>query len=129
MHRLPSDSIKRKFRIAAFLVLLRWVSIPVAIGYLAYGLSTREHWWLVGAAIAGGMAVIFGAVNLAMGGKIKCPLCMMPPLLGRRCSRHRTAKTAFGSHHLLVALHVLAKGSFRCPYCGEPTAMKAREKR
>ena len=30
--------------------------------------------------------------------------------------------------HLRVALAILFKGSFRCPYCNEPTAMEVRDR-
>ena len=34
-----------------------------------------------------------------------------------------------GSHRLRVALRILFRGSFVCPYCNEPTSIEARPKR
>jgi DNA-directed RNA polymerase subunit RPC12/RpoP len=66
--------------------------------------------------------------NLLMGGRIRCPLCMVPPLQSRGCARHRTAEKTLGSYRLRVAKSILLAGSFRCPYCGEPTAMQVRQR-
>ena len=50
----------------------------------------------------------------------------MPPLSNRGCARNRNAYRLFGSYKLAVAGSILLRNSFRCPYCGEPTAMVAR---
>ena len=128
MHRLPSKTVLRRFRIASAVVILMWISVPIAIGLLIYGILSGEHIWLVYAAISVGVG-LFGAVfNLILSGPVRCPLCMVPPLLNRSCSKHRTALKLFGSHKLRVANSILFKGNFRCPYCGEPTAMEVRER-
>lgn len=55
-----------------------------------------------------------------------CPLCRSGPMSGKRCAKHRHAKTIFGSYRLVVALSVLFLRRFRCPYCGESTALEVR---
>lgn len=128
MHRLPSHSIVRRFRVASLLVLLMFLSAPVALACIGYGFFSGEHRCLAiaGAVVAAGVFCM--VLNFIIAGRLRCPLCMVPPLLNRRCSKHKEAKTLFGSHRLEVAQSILFKGSFRCPYCGEPTAMEVRER-
>jgi len=128
MHRLPSETVLRRFRIAAILVILMWLSVPVAFSLLGYGIFSGTHQWFVYAGIAVGAGLSCAVLNFMMGGRLRCPLCMVPPLQNRRCSKHRTALRLFGSHRLKVAHSILFKDHFRCPYCGEPTAMEVRER-
>lgn len=106
-----------------------FLSIPAALGLLGYGFMSKQNAWfsIAGMAVAAGL--VFMTLNFILSGRVKCPLCMVPPLLNRSCSKHITAVSFLGSHRLWVALSVLFKGSFRCPYCGESTAMQVRERR
>ncbi len=110
-------------------MLLTFLLIPVFLGLLVAALVMGRNDWLAYAGIALAGCLICGLLNFMMSGRLRCPLCMVPPLLNRRCSRHRTAKKLFGSHKLRVAHSIIFKDSFRCPYCGEPTAMAVRERR
>jgi hypothetical protein len=56
-----------------------------------------------------------------------CPLCRTPVLAPRSCIKHRRARSFLGSHRLRVALAVLFRNHFRCPYCNESTALEVRE--
>lgn len=58
--------------------------------------------------------------------KATCPLCHAKALASNRYSKHRTAKKLFGSYRLRVACSVILKKYFRCPSCGEPTAIQIR---
>lgn len=113
---------------ASLLVLLMVACVPVAAGFMYYGYHTEDHGWFLWGGVAAGAGVFLLVVNFVMSGKLRCPLCMMPPLQNRRCSKHRTVKRIFGSHRLSVAVSILFKDSFRCPYCGEPTVMEVRER-
>ncbi len=126
MHRLPSETVLRRFRIASVVVILMWLSVPAALGLLVYGVFRSEHEWLVYAGGAVGFGLACTVLNFLMSSRLKCPLCMMPPLQNRSCSKHRTALRLFGSHKLHVARSILFRDMFRCPYCGEPTAMEVR---
>jgi len=116
------------FRIGSLLVVLMFLSLPVALGFLCYGFASKEHVWfsIAGAVVAAGL--VFVTLNFIIGGRARCPLCMVPPLVNRSCSKHRTAISILGSHGLFVAQSVLLKNSFRCPYCGEHTAMQVRQR-
>lgn len=125
MHRLPSAYIINKFRIASLLVIVTFLSIPVTLWMLLCGFYFGPEWFLW-AGVA--LSVLLGSMvtKLLISGRLRCPLCMMPPLANRGCARHRNAYRLFGSYKLAVAGSILLKDSFRCPYCGEPTAMQAR---
>lgn len=127
MHRLPSDHIINKFRFAALLVVLSFLSVPAFIWLLFCGIFVDKDWFFW----AGGALLFFLfciVTKFLIGSRLKCPLCMMPPLANRGCARNRAAKRIFGSYKLVVAGSILFKDSFRCPYCGEPTMMEARRR-
>ena len=42
------------------------------------------------------------------------------------CSKHRDAKKLMGSHRLRVALAIVCKNQFRCPYGNESTTLELR---
>ncbi|HEY1122657.1 MAG TPA: hypothetical protein VGE67_13685, partial [Haloferula sp.] len=79
------------------------------------------------AAALGGSAVLLAILQWIVASGGKCPLCTMPVLSRRGCSRHRNARRVAGSHRIPVAFGVLFKGHFRCPYCNEPTLLELRE--
>jgi hypothetical protein len=60
---------------------------------------------------------------------VRCPRCLTGTFSSIGCSRHGGAKSLLGSHRLRVAVSVIFKNHFQCPYCGEHTAMKARSAR
>lgn len=103
-----------------------WAIVAVLLGIYALVIGNND--FLIYAVIAAGSAFLCMVVNFILCGRLKCPLCMMPPLQNRRCSKHRTATRFLGSHRLKVALKILFAGHFRCPYCGEPTAMQVRQR-
>ena len=51
------------------------------------------------------------------------------PLAHKACVMHRNTRRLFGSYRLRVAMAVVFLGWFRCPYCGEPTAIAVRHRR
>lgn len=110
------------------MVVTMFLAIPSSLGLLAYGFVSGKHGWfgVAGAVVLVGIGCMI--LNFVMAGRIRCPLCMLPPLLNRRCTKHKGATTLLGSHRLNVAHSILLKDSFRCPYCGEPTAMQVRER-
>lgn len=105
-----------------------FLSLPVALGFLWYGFASNEHGWfsIAGMVVAAGL--VFMTLIFIIGGRARCPLCMVPPLVNQSCSKHKTAAKFLSSHRLFVARSVLLKDCFHCPYCGEYTAMKVRER-
>lgn len=126
MHRLSTHAALRRFRISSLLVVLMFLSLPVALGFLCYGFASKEHGWfsIAGMVVAAGLVSM--TLNFMISGRVRCPLCMVPPLVNRGCSKHNSAEKLLGSHRLRVAQSILFKDCFRCPYCGEFTAMQVR---
>lgn len=44
-----------------------------------------------------------------------------------KCVTHRNAQRLWRSYSLRVAIHVVLRGQFTCPYCNESTAMLSPE--
>ncbi len=106
-------------------MILCWVA---AVWLVIYALVVGNNDYLIYGVIAAASAFLCMVINFILCGRVKCPLCMMPPLQNRRCSKHRTATKLLGSHRLKVAAMILFTGHFRCPYCGEPTTMQVRQR-
>ena len=129
MHRLRSTSTVHRFRFAALLLCLKCLLTPASAGVLVYSfIINDDHLTLIGLCMA--LTTIFLVIaHWIVAARTNCPLCMTAVLAEKRCSKHRMARTFLGSHRLRVALAILFKNSFRCPYCHEPTAMEARAPR
>jgi len=129
MHRLPSTFTVCRFRFAALLLCVKCLAIPLAMGALILFLVTGDHEI---AFCGGGLVVLVllaAILQWLVGGRTFCPLCMTPVLAKKHCRPHRHARSLLGSYRLRVALTILLRNAFHCPYCHEPTAMEAREKR
>lgn len=128
MHRLHSKGAINRMRFAAVLLCAKCVMFPMAAAVLIYALLFQDRQLLMvaaGAFLLGGLVVI---VQWIVSQRTQCPLCMTPVLAKKGCTKHRSAKSFLGSHRLRVALAILLKGSFRCPYCNEPTLMEVRDR-
>lgn len=127
MHHPRSNSEVLRFRIAAFLLLGNYLLALAIVSLLAHSMLTGNR----GLTLIGSGLVIPGFVLLVIqwlvASRTGCPLCRTPVLAPKSCMKHRRARTILGSHRLRVALAILFKNRFRCPYCNEPTALELRE--
>ncbi len=129
MHRLSSRSSVHRFRLAALLWCIRYMLALASVSALLYSflMNDRELTLIgIGMGTATLLSILF---HWMISARTRCPLCLTPVLANRKCSKHRNARRLLGSHRLWVSLAILFKGSFRCPYCHEPTAVEARPKR
>lgn len=126
MHQLRSANIVRRFRFAALFLsakLLFAASSAVVVAVASFQIN-RD---LMGIGLGlGVLAVLCGVLRFWASSHNCCPLCMTPVLSNRFCSKHRRVRKIFGSYRLVVALSILFRNSFHCPYCNEQTAMKVR---
>ena len=128
MHRPRSTTEIARFRIAAVLWFGICVLMPVAAGVLLQSLMVEDRQLT---AIGAGLSVLSVGLLIpqwVVGAHSRCPLCRTPVLAPKGCVKHRRAKSLFGSHRLRVALAILFKNKFRCPYCNEVTAMEVRDR-
>jgi hypothetical protein len=126
MHRLPSRYAVTRFKLASWAVFIMHVMIPTTSGVLIYSVVVMDEKVMELA-----LALIFGTTMLAIiqwsaSRRACCPLCHARSISHSGCSKHRNARTLFGSYRLRVACAVIFREYFRCPYCGESTAVKAR---
>ena len=129
MHRLPNQQTVRRFRMAAMLLLfnrLLVICLPVFLVYsLIIGAPALPH---VGLAMVGA-SVLLAIFLWALVNRLRCPLCLGLPLAISGSVKNRRALRLLGSYRFRVAVTILTKGHFRCPYCGEFTSVEVRRRR
>lgn len=126
MHHPRHAHTIRSLRITAFLLCLKRLVIAGAAMAFAFSFVTNDRQpGILGLGLAG-IAVLIALMQWIAASGARCSLCMMPVLSRKGCSRHRHAKSLLGSQRLRVALSILLKGSFRCPYCNEPTILRLK---
>jgi putative copper export protein len=128
MHRLRSRSTIHRLRFAALLICAKCVMIPVSGVLLAYSIVVHDDELTM---IAMGLVLLTMVVvflQWLVAARTACPLCLTPVLAKKDCMKHRHARSFLGSHRLRVALAILFKNSFRCPYCHEPTILEVRNR-
>lgn len=128
MHKLPNQTSVVRFRFAAILLVAKWLLFSSTLIILGYSVLTdaRELAYLAMGLFAVAMTVWF--THSVISQRTKCPLCLAPSFSHQLHAKSKRATHFLGSYPLLVALSVVFRGSFRCPYCGEPTALKARQR-
>lgn len=129
MHRLQHRSMITRYRGASVLLILSHLLLLAGVGTLMFGLAKHHLEWVWAGAGALATSIILAIAQWIVATRVRCPLCMTQVLAHKSCSRHRRAKSFLGSYRLRVAFAVLFRGSFRCPYCGEPTMMAVRTSR
>lgn len=126
MHHPRHAHTIRSLRITAFLLCLKRLVIAGAVVvFLASFVTYDRKLGIIGLGLVG-VAVLLALLQWIFASGARCSLCMMPVLSRKGCSKHRHSKRLLGSHRLRVALSILLKGSFRCPYCNEPTILRLK---
>jgi hypothetical protein len=128
MHRFQSQSIITRFRFASLLLCLKYLLIPAIVTVFIYSMFQESNQFLIVAMALTVITVVIVILQWILAQRTRCPLCLTPTLASKKCSKHRNSTPLFGSYRLKVALSVLFRGWFRCPYCNEPSAMKVRER-
>lgn len=129
MHQLPTQGIVRRYRFAALCVVLKWILISVSSPCLIYAVMIdRRDIFLdsIGMLLAAGCTTIG---HLIGGMRARCPLCFVPSFSHQQQSKNSRALRFLGSYRVFVAFSVLFRGWFQCPYCGEKTSIKARQRK
>lgn len=126
MHRLRTKSAIHRLRLAAFLLCLQLILTPLAVCFLIHSFVIHDRELILIALGTIFLMLLLLILRCLIARKTHCPLCMTPVLATRGCAKHRHARTFFGSHRLRVALAILFRNSFRCPYCHEPTVLQVR---
>ncbi len=126
MHHPRHAYTIRNLRAAALLLCLKRILIAASVVILAIALFEHDKRLSLISLAALGAALFFAFVQWIFASSARCPLCMMPVLSRKGCSTHRHARQFLGSLRLRVALSILFKGCFHCPYCNEPTVLRLK---
>ena len=113
-------------RLAAWLLFLKWLLIPSAFIALAGAWINIDKQLALLALCLFAAAGVVGVIQWGFAALVRCPLCLTLPIAHRICSKHRNAKRLLGSYRLRVACTVIFRKHFRCPYCGETSAVEIR---
>ena len=128
MHRFHSKSIIRRIRFAAFLLCLRYFLPAATLVLLVWSILMDDRQMTMIAIWVGAVAIVSIMAQCILATRALCPLCMTPVLASKTCSKHRNARSLLGSHRLRVAVAILFKGSFTCPYCHESSVLEVRDR-
>ncbi len=128
MHHPRSISDVRRLRLASLLLLGNRLLILTAGSLLLVSFFANDQHLMVIGSILVATSLVLIIAQWIVASHAGCPLCSTPVLAPMGCVKHRKARRLLGSYKLRVALSIMFKESFRCPYCNEPTAMEVREK-
>lgn len=127
MHHPRSTSEVLRFRFSAVALLGTYLLALLITGLFGHSILTYNfNSSVIGLALAFLFLVLLG-IQWSVASHTGCPLCRTPVLAPKSCIKHRRARTFLGSHRLRVAIAVLFKNQFRCPYCNEPTELEVKE--
>ncbi len=129
MHRLPSQSAVTRFRLAAYLYILFILLVIGGFSYLGWALVENHQQHVIFAAGVIGAAMAVFIFHWITASRVRCPLCLVPSMARKNCSKNRNAKRLLGSYRLKVASSIILHNHFRCPYCNEPTVLEVRQRR
>ncbi|MEN9534742.1 MAG: hypothetical protein RLZ22_1368 [Verrucomicrobiota bacterium] len=126
MHKLPNGSSVIRFHLAALLVCAINLLIFSTLAIYGYAFATdSRELATIGLFLTASILLLF-LVRLLLAPSCQCPLCRVPVLSQNTCSKSNKARNLLGSYRLRVALQILFKNCFRCPYCNETTELKPR---
>jgi hypothetical protein len=115
-------------RIASFFVCARCLLVPAALGGMVHSLLSENPRIALYVLALIPLTLCVVLLEILVSTRTNCPLCMTPVLGDKSCNKHAKVRRLFGSYKLRVALGVIFRSSFRCPYCNEPTMLKVRGK-
>lgn len=129
MHRQHSSHTLRSLHLGAIHFVLNALLIVAAISLLTAGIIIGDNNWLwIGTSVLA-VWIISAFVFFLCSLSWHCPLCMGKVWVRTGCRRHRNLRPALGiSYRLGIALCVLFKSRYRCPYCGEPFSTRKAHK-
>lgn len=128
MHRYRTIRPIFWIRLCSIFYLLSWLYSFALLFFTFYAVLHHTHEIMMNLLVGIGIYVALWILYAWTSSLSKCPLCRSGPMSNKRCAKHRNARKTLGSYRLTVALSVIFLNCFRCPYCGEPTRLKVKEK-
>jgi hypothetical protein len=128
MHHPRTISDARRLRIASLLLVCNRLLIVSAAALLLLALFANDYHLMIYGTILVGSSIVLIFAQWIAASHAGCPLCRTAVLSSMGCVKHRKARHVLGSYKLRVALAIMFRAQFRCPYCNEPTAMAVKER-
>ena len=128
MHSYRSKRPIFWLRLCALMYPLVLLSFLALAGFIVYAFLHSSVEMMYQVLYGMGICVALLLVYFISSAHSKCPLCRSGPMSSKRCAKHRLATKVLGSHRLSVVLGVLFLNRYRCPYCGESTRLKVKDK-
>lgn len=128
MHHPRTISDVRRLRLASLLLLGNRLLTLTAGSLLLVSFFANDQHMMVFGSILVATSLVLIIAQWIVASHAGCPLCRTPVLAHMGCVKHRNARRLLGSYKLRVALAIMFKERFRCPYCNEPTAVEVRER-
>lgn len=115
-------------RLSALSFLMLSLNFAVTIPVMTLGFVRDDRELLLLSLGLIGAGLVFLLIYRITGTSARCSLCSNPVLFSKRCSRNRNARRTAGSYRMRVALSIACTNRFTCPYCGERTHCKAKQR-
>ena len=123
---LPSRTAVLRFKLTALGWILLVLLTPGAVVMACYTMVVMKREPASIALMLFGLAGLVFLFHWLLSLRARCPRCLAGTFTRKSCSLHGGAKPLLGSHRLKVAVSVIFKNHFQCPYCGELTATRSR---
>ena len=119
MHYLKFRSLARALFSSSLVLILAFLSgITVIVLVVALWLTGNDDLIIPTAVFTGGF-ILVALLQAILSSRTACQLCQTYVLRAITCSKNPRARPLFGSYRLKVAVTIVFKGKFCCPYCGE----------
>ena len=120
MHQQRSKSTLNGLQLRAYLFLISITFITTSLLLLVVYLIILSELLIVYTTILFTIGISSAALSVILSFSWKCPLCIGAVWKKMACRRNKNAIKALGiSYRLGVALAVVFRRPYRCPYCGE----------
>ncbi|MDA0814829.1 MAG: DUF4332 domain-containing protein [Verrucomicrobia bacterium] len=104
-----------------FYMIVLVIGLPISL--IQLGDTFNQYW--IATAIAIGVFLLLGIINLVIISKVRCRVCSCPMFLSQRCFKNKKAHLINGLGYVAsLALHMVVFQWIRCMYCG--TAIRVR---
>lgn len=101
-------------------MLMQRLSVVVTLAvFLRYGFTDEEIGHRALLALVPLAPLVLAILQWMFASSARCAICRARPLYSERCAYHRTYHQSFFKPRLVVAMSVVFRNRFRCPYCGE----------
>ncbi len=129
MHRHKFARTLRSLKFSAWHLILNILLGFGAVIVFIYSVLIEQQLWNT----PGGFIIVLWLASALLffirRFSVRCPLCVVSPWINQKCQRNRKVKKALGvSYRLRVALAIIFRDSYRCPYCGERFSSRVSRK-